>query len=327
MDTRLQALAGSQGGTFSAAQAYALGLSDADLLAATRAADVVRVRRGAFVSGECWAAATPSEQFRLRAIAIARSRPGDALSHHAALAVHGLPLWAQDPTRIDLVTGTRRGSSRNGLHLHPSAGLEVVTVDGVPVVTVARSVVRSCLTMGVECAVVAGDAALRSGQVTIEELYVEVALLTPHEGRARAAECVLRMDGRSESPGESRTRLILQDHGLECESQVELRDPSGRFVARVDLLAEGVVVEFDGRMKYRADAADQADPDAVGRVVWLEKRREDDIRRLGHPVERVVWADLERPRLVGRRIADARRLVTADLRPARDPATRPAVLT
>jgi hypothetical protein len=311
MDTRLQALAGSLGGAFSALQAYAVGVSDAELLAATRSRDVVRVRRGAFVSGALWWAADDDERFRLRVIAIARSRPGDALSHHAALAVHGLALFGHDPARIDLITRSRRGSSRNGLHLHPSAGCDVISVDGVPTVSIARAVVRAALTMGVECAVVAGDAALNSKRVTLDELLAEVARLSPHEGRVRAHECVLRMDGKAQSPGESRTRLIVQDLGLEYDSQVELRDGAGQLVGIVDLLVEGVAVEFDGRLKYRADQADPDDPDAVGRIVWAEKRREDDIRRQGHPVERVVWSELDRPGLIGKRIRDARRLVTA----------------
>lgn len=227
------------------------------------------------------------------------------------MAGHGLPLWAHDPERLDLVTQTRRGSSRNGLHLHPAAGCEVVGVDGVPVVTVARAIVRTALTMGVERAVVAGDAALHLGRATFDQMLSEVALLTPHEGRTRALECVLRMDEKCESPGESRTRLVVQDLGLDHESQVELRDEEGRLVARVDLLVEGVAVEFDGRLKYRAGDADPDDADAVGRVVWLEKRREDGIRRLGHPVERLLWSELDRPGLIGQRIRWARRLVTA----------------
>jgi hypothetical protein len=322
MDTRLQALAGSRGGTFSAADAYAVGASDAELLAAIRSGGIVRVRRGAFVAGAAWRAADPDERFRLRVCAIARSRPGDALSHHAALAALGLPLWAHDTERIDLVTTTRRGSSRNGLHLHPIDRLDVADVEGVPVVRVARAVVRTALTMGAECAVVAGDAALHRGLVNVDDLLTEVAKLTPHQGRVRAHECVLRMDGKAESPGESRTRLIVQELGLAHESQVVLRDGSGAFVARVDLLVEGVAVEFDGRLKYRAAEADPDDPDAVGRIVWREKRREDTIRRLGHPVERIVWPELDRPSLIGARIRAARSLVTARRSPATHPAPR-----
>jgi hypothetical protein len=70
-------------------------------------------------------------------------------------------------------------------------------------------------------------------------------------------------------------------------------------------------------VKYarQRDAEDGApDPEEV---VWLEKRREDAIRRLGHPVERVIWNELERPGLIGARVRSAKALVTARVpRPA-----------
>ncbi|MDV3222008.1 type IV toxin-antitoxin system AbiEi family antitoxin domain-containing protein [Intrasporangium sp.] len=311
MDRRLRALAGSQAGTLSVMEAHAVGVPNADIVRAVRAGELVRVRRGAFIGREVWDAASPDAQFRLSALAIARSRPGDALSHHAALAALDLPLWDHDPDRIDLATRTRRGSSRNGLHLHPIAGIQTQQVAGVRSVSTARAIVRTGLTMGLECAVVAGDAALHQRLVTVADLVAEVALLSPHEGRGRAHEIVLRMDGRAESVGESRTRLVVDALGLAHDSQVELVDDAGRFVARVDLLVEGVVLEFDGRVKYRADMADSADPEAVSRIVWLEKRREDAIRRLGHPVERVVWDDLARPGTIAARVAAARPHVTA----------------
>lgn len=327
MDPRLQALAGAQDGTFAAHQARRLGVADTELRRATVSGGLVRVRRGAYVTGSVWRAASPDERYRLRVIAVARSRPGDVLSHHAALAAHGLPLWGSEPSRIDLLTDTRRGSVRNGLHLHPTVtlGLEreaLSTVGGVRVVPVARAIVRSALSMGHECAVVAGDAALRRGLVTVDDLYAEVTLLTPHEGRTRALEAVARMDGRAESVGESRTRMVLQDLGLAYECQVELYDAAGNFIARVDFLVEGVVVEFDGRLKYRASDADPDDPEAGASVVWLEKRREDSVRRLGHPVERIVWDELDRPGLIGVRIRAARALVRNT--PGRSQLTRAA---
>ena len=105
--------------------------------------------------------------------------------------------------------------------------------------------------MGRDCAVVAGDAALRAGLVTHDELMAEVALVSPHQGRGRALDAILAMDERAESVGESRTRLLLDDLGLSHDSQVVILDAHGRFVARVDFLVEGVVLEFDGRLKYR----------------------------------------------------------------------------
>jgi hypothetical protein len=132
--------------------------------------------------------------------------------------------------------------------------------------------------MGRECAVVAGDAALHAGLVTTADLLAEVALVTPHEGRERAFEAVRQMGGKAESVGESRTRLVLADLNLTWKSQFVITDASGHFVARVDFLVEGVVLEFDGRVTYER-------------------------------LERVVWDDLERPGLIGRRIREARSAV------------------
>ena len=96
------------------------------------------------------------------------------------------------------------------------------------------------------------------------------------------------VDARSESPGESRLRVHLQVAGISVVPQVVIWDEEGEFVARVDFVVEGtkVVVEFDGKVKYR---------DGDGDTLFLEKRREDRLRRLGYTVVRVTWADLARP--------------------------------
>lgn len=307
MDTRLRALAGQQDGAFSVAEARRHGVGEDELRRSVRERELIRVRRGAYVLGSRWYAAGADERYRMAALAVARTRPADALSHHAALAAHGLPLWEHDATRIDLISDVRQAVNRRGIWLHPNAGVLAVQIGGVPVVPAARAVVRTALTMGVAAAVVAGDAGLHAGLLSVEALLAEVALLSAHEGRRRALDAVHRMDPAAESVGESRTRMILQDLGLSYESQVVLRDAAGAFVARVDFLVEGVVLEFDGRLKYqrRRDDEDGAATDAAN-VVWLEKRREDRIRRLGHPVERAIWDDLARPGLLGARIRASR---------------------
>ena len=300
MDHRLRALAGEQGGVFSAAEARSRGVDAAALRTALRQGDLVRVRRGAYVAAPHWQRADPESRYRFRVMAVARSRPGDVVSHHAALSMYGLPLWGHDAERVDVLGEVTQAVGRAGVWVHPRGSVEPEVVDGIPVVPVARAVVRTALTAGLACAVIAGDAALHARLVTRAELIDEVALVTPHQGRARALEAVLRMDGRSESEGESRTRLVLQDLGLAHECQVMIRDHAGAVVARVDFLVEGVVLEFDGMVKYGGTGEEAAE------IVWQEKRREDSIRRLGHPVERAVWDDLDRPGALGARIRAAR---------------------
>lgn len=304
MHSSLQALAGSQAGVFTTGEAFGAGADADDVRRAVRDGHLVRVRRDAYIAVRRWRDAPPDERFRLSVLAIARTRPADVVSHHAALALHGLPLWEHDPRRIDLLADVSQGVRRHDLWLHPrDENLEVHTVDGVGVVSVARALVRVALTVGRDCAVVAGDAALHRGLVTEEELLDEVARVTPHQGRRRALEAVLQMDGKAESVGESRTRLVFHDLGFTYESQFHVLGDDGAVVARTDFLVEGVIVEFDGRVKYRAEGED------ASAILWMEKRREDAIRRRGYPVERVIWSDLERPGLLGARIRAAKALV------------------
>lgn len=300
MDPRLHALAGRQDGAFSSAEALAQGVEHTELRRAVRSGELVRPRRAAYVDGPRWRDADADERFRLLVRAVTHTRVGDVVSHHAALALHGLPLWGHDPGRVDLLSETAQVVRRTGVHLHPRGGVQPVRIGSLAVVPVARAIVRTALTMGRDCAVVAGDAALHREMVTVEELLDEVALISPHEGRGRALDAVLRMDPLAESVGESRTRLVLHDLGLSYESQVWITDAIGNPVARVDFLVEGVVLEFDGRVKYRGEGENAAE------TVWAEKRREDVIRRIGHPVERVIWDELPRPGLLGARIRAAR---------------------
>ena len=147
MDTRLQALAGKQHGTFTAGEAKALGVGDHLLRRAVAGGHLVRVRREAYGDMRLWKDADAEGRYRLKVIAVWRTRRREALSHHAALAVYGLPLWDFSAARIDVESDVRRVTSRRGLSLHPLAQPSPVTVDAVLVVPVARAIVGTALTM------------------------------------------------------------------------------------------------------------------------------------------------------------------------------------
>jgi hypothetical protein len=149
--------------------------------------------------------------------------------------------------------------------------------------------VATVSSVSVEGGVVAGDVALHDGHCTIEQLDEAAERLGPGlRGRARLRRAMAAMDGRAESPGESRTRMVLSALGLPVEPQVEIIDADGELVGRVDfLVADRVVVEFDGAVKYRGDSG--AD------VLIAEKRREDRLRELGYEVVRVTWDELAQP--------------------------------
>ncbi|WP_241038313.1 hypothetical protein [Blastococcus litoris] len=133
------------------------------------------------------------------------------------------------------------------------------------------------------------DAALLAGRTTPAELHQATAAVRHWRGSGRAARATALADGRAESPLETRGRLRILGAGLPApELQVEI-EAGGRLVGVVDAWFEAaaVAVEFDGQVKY-TDPWRGRDPQ---RVLWEEKRREDELRALDIRVVRLTDAD------------------------------------
>ncbi|MGL5816833.1 MAG: hypothetical protein ACRCYR_04675 [Phycicoccus sp.] len=172
-----------------------------------------------------------------------------------------------------------------------------MVADGYRCVPLEVALAQVAARSGAAAAIVPLDHALHGGRVTIEAVLA--ARTWPGPRLIRVVTDLERLaDGGSESVGETRARLILAGAGLPVRSQVEIRDPSGDLVGRVDLLVgDRVVVEFDGMVKYG---------DADGREALVaEKHREDALRLLGYAVVRVIWADLDRPAALVARVRRA----------------------
>lgn len=124
------------------------------------------------------------------------------------------------------------------------------------------------------------DAALQRGLTSRAEITALIGRMrfTPHLTVARAA--LERADGLAESPKATDLRLLLLRLGLTVVAQFWTRTSNGRYY-RVDFyLPElGVVIEYDGRLKYRGGRGTQA--------LVEEKAREDDLRLDGFGVGRV----------------------------------------
>ncbi len=270
---------------------------------------MVRVRRGAYVLADAWEAASPEERHRLSTRAILLTRPEmDAASHHAAVLLHGVDTWGVDLGVVDVAGAVRAVRRRGRLRTHPRAVRSSTVVAGVRCVPLSLALLQTAAWSGLVPGVCSMDDALHDGRCTREELARLLDLLPQHE-QPMALAALQRVQPLSESVGESRTRLLLEDLGLRVESQVRLHLPSGAR-ARADLVVEGVVVvEFDGLVKYAG---------ADGRhALAAEKQRERGIWDLGYEVERVIWSDLERPvRLHDRIRAAEHRAVVRGVLPA-----------
>ena len=309
MSDLLVARARALEGAFTWADASATGLRSDELGRLVRHGVVRQVAPRAYVLAEALAAArTPEARHRLRVAAVVRSFDGRvAASHHSALAVHGLPSWqVEDSTvhvsRVSGTTSRRRGD----LCVHEAYPGDAAAVSGpgsTLTVVPALAVIGTAMTAGEAAGVVAADAALHRALTTRCELEAWLNRLRRRPGLAAARRAVACADPRSESVGETRTRLLLtaMPDLPPITSQHEFRDERGIVWARCDfLVGDHLVVEFDGRVKYRAEPAPGAP--SPEDVVWAEKVREDRIRSQGAVVVRVIWSELDRPSLVQARV-------------------------
>jgi hypothetical protein len=142
-------------------------------------------------------------------------------------------------------------------------------------------------------------------------VYASCSGRHPAQGRRRwpgvraARRAVEFLDVRSESVGESVSRVRLVEEGLpRPELQRELFGPNGQLIARVDFFWEEhkTVGEFDGKIKYgRLLKPGQR----IENVIFEEKVREDAVRDLGLQVVRWIWSDLYRAGVLRGRVLRA----------------------
>lgn len=286
----------AQGGAFTHEDLLACGHDDHQLATWRRAGLVSVVSRGAYVLppriADPVGRGRELERRRIRATLLVLPDKYVA-SHRSALAVRGIAVL-QRPTDDEpvhlMVRGTwQRGRRRGVVVHHPVPGAQVRG----RVIAPADAVVQHAAVSGLDAGVVSADAALHDGHCTRDQLGSAVERMQGRHGAAVLRGLLARVDGRSESPGESLLRVICQDARLSVTPQVEIHDTDG-WTARVDLLVDGtnVVLELDGMVKYRDD------PQALLR----EKRREHRLHLLGYRVVRVTWADLADPAALVARI-------------------------
>jgi hypothetical protein len=277
------------------------GWSDDELGRLVRSGELGRLRRGAYV--DALLPADPADRHRLLVHAtVAGLRLRAVVSHQSAAVMHGLPLWDVPLDRVH-VTRSPPASNDTGrvlrCHVARLRDDEIEEVDGLPVTSLVRTALDLARSLPHEAAVVALDAALRQGRLHRDVLRERLFDLAGTPGSRAAARAVDFADGRSESVGESRSRVLLHRWGVGPSSlQFEVRGEGGLLVARTDFAWEehGLLGEFDGRVKYGRLLRPGQEP---GDAVFEEKRREDAVREERWGMTRWVWADLA----VGHRLA------------------------
>ncbi|SDT28258.1 type IV toxin-antitoxin system AbiEi family antitoxin domain-containing protein [Microlunatus soli] len=282
------------------------GFSQEQLRSLLRQGDITRLRRGAYADSgpdtDDFAAALITHRQLIMAT-VPLIVAGSCISHTSAAVLHDLPV----PPRLGAVHVTRSRQSGQGrrtedLHVHaaPLPDQDLCLVDGIVTTSVPRTVVDAARMLSLGRGIAMADAALRTASVTREDLIRVSVGLGKRVGMPRARTVIGMSDPRSESPGESLSRVEFQLHGLPApDLQRELYDDSGTWVARVDFIwdAYRLVGEFDGKIKYGR----YLDPDLpVQEAIYREKLREDQVRELDYRVVRWTWADIFSGAMVSR---------------------------
>lgn len=262
-------------GLFTRATAMTHGYTDSEIVGMCRRGELRRVANGIYVPAAVFDGLEPKEQHVVRARAASLTRRGSVASHQSAAAVHGLDLWDTDLTRVHL-TVPGSGYCTAEVHLHGRRSVDRVTVDGIFATSLSRTVLDCARTLDFEHAVVIGDSALRVDP----GIGLDLSCSSGQTGIAAARRAVAFMNGLSESPGESLSRIRFRQYGIPPPI-LQYRIPGTN--KRVDFYWHpGVVGEFDGMAKYGGRASTLAH----------EKIREDDIRDRGNEVFRWTWRDL-----------------------------------
>jgi hypothetical protein len=226
---------------FTSAEARSLGVTRAQL----RGAGYRRLGSGIYR----WVGLKESPQVLLTAVA--RRLPGGAaFSGWTAAWLHGLDVVPCDPIEVTIPepigSGRRAGASVRRAAI---ADDEIVLRRRLPSTSALRTAVDLGGTNPLTEGVVAADMFLHTELVSMAELRNYVAEHARAKGIARLRRVIDLAEPKSESPMETRLRMLLVLAGLpRPEVQVSIHDDRGHFLGRPDLLyrLQGLAIEFDG---------------------------------------------------------------------------------
>lgn len=169
-----------------------------------------------------------------------------------------------------------------------------VVIDGVRVTTPLRTAF-DCLRLlrGGERLVV-GDALTHEGLVTVEDLRRYFAGQRRLRNLRIGEALIDELEPKSESPMETRTRVVITAAGLpRPEAQWVVRTAGGRFLARLDLAYPDlkIAIEYDGAWHWKQRRNDERRRAAVRALGWVVLVFDaDDVYADPEGLARTVWA-------------------------------------
>jgi len=290
---RVLPYASKQDGLITAEQCASVGISADQVKYFCRTSEWHRMLRGVYRVWITETTRTDDLRVMIRAATLSCGSRAAAVGPSAA-HLFGLPMDDREPVQVAL-PGTfarprRIQDSQVVVHQRILRPGELTSVDGIPCTTPSRTVADLLLTTDRFNAIAAADAALHVGLLTDVDLGIVEQMLFRRRGAITARERLDEVDGRAESPLETRGRPRCADAGLKPDDlQVAISDQTGVVLARADMLwrRHRLIAEADG-----AEFHDR--PDAL----YRDRTRQNDLIAAGFAVVRFTWQDtLSRTRL------------------------------
>jgi hypothetical protein len=148
---------------------------------------------------------------------------------------------------------------------------DLVIVDGTSITTAVRTAFDCARWLSLVEAVVVCDALAHSGLMAPESFRAYVRRHRKLRGVRQADWVAQLLEPLSESPMESRLRVLLITSGFEQPvAQYVITDSSGNFVARADLAypEQRIIVEYDGAQHWESRREDDRRRDAMRELGW-----------------------------------------------------------
>lgn len=297
---RVRAAMAANGGLLSWAEARDAGLSSSQLRSLIRSGVLVVLRRGLYVDGDLWRSLDPHrEQHRLRTRAVLRGlKRGYVVSHDSGAHEHAMEILVPPEPHTHI---TRPGSTtawtRYGVKHHYAAfkDAQVVVVDGLEVLDIARTAVDIAREHGEPYGEIACDAAMRAG-VTRTALQKAFAPMTcwPHIQRTRRA--VEFADPGAQTVIETLGRILVEELGIgKIETQFPFRREDGR-VAWADMRVGCHLFETHGKIKFLTPEEGGVADRPAGEIAWQLRKRDHQTFREGLGTSHIYWEDCWPPR-------------------------------
>lgn len=299
MNPQLAVMATIRGGVFTRADARACGYPDPDIDSLLDTGGWRRIRPGTYAAHRALTLVT-DEVLHLRKVYRVLRTGGPAVfaSHQSAAALHALPLWGLDLSRVHVTAPHGRGGCVGGVHRHirDPVGPGIQVWNKLRMVSPARAVVEVAATSPAAPAVVLTEAALYAGLVTSRSLKRAVA----DHGNERAIAAISRAGAESASVAESRLRLILADQGLPAPARsldVDPSEPAGPEIASLWFPDERTVVEFEPRFPFWYEDSEPDDEEPLAASAVPDPAAPEPLEHCW-----ISWRDLDDPPLVIDRI-------------------------